>query len=306
MNHVTTYRPVRSAGIWLIALGASFWGLEGVLRTPLTEQFSAMQVVFLEHLLLVLFALPMVLFNWRQLQGLNRLDWLSVLFVAWGSSGIATVLFTAAFHHGNASVVLLLQKLQPLFVLLFARWLLKERLPRGFGFELVVALFGTYLLTFGFALPFDGLHAGVQLGSLLSIGAALVWGAGTVFGRHLLKKMDDGMLTGVRFLFTLPLMAVLVALEQPDWTNLFRHAFTTDAFWMFVYLVLFAGLLSMLLYYKGLATTKASYATLAELSFPAVGVLLNWLLLGQALSAGQIAGFAIIWWVVFRVSKRAG
>jgi drug/metabolite transporter (DMT)-like permease len=55
------------------------------------------------------------------------------------------------------------------------------------------------------------------------------------------------------------------------------------------------GLLGLLLYYRGLSGTKASYATLAEISFPASAVALNWIFLGVAISANQVVGFVLLW-----------
>ena len=62
-----------------------------------------------------------------------------------------------------------------------------------------------------------------------------------------------------------------------------------------VLLALIPGLLGLLLYYRGLSGTKASYATLAEISFPASAVILNWAFLGVGVSANQILGFLLLW-----------
>ena len=51
----------------------------------------------------------------------------------------------------------------------------------------------------------------------------------------------------------------------------------------------------VLLYYRGLSGTKASYATLAEISFPASAVILNWVFLGVTVTANQLAGFGLLW-----------
>lgn len=67
---------------------------------------------------------------------------------------------------------------------------------------------------------------------------------------------------------------------------------------------LLPGLLSMLLYYKGLSTTKASFATLAELSFPMTGVIINWIVFQQLVTIPQILGFALIWVALFFLSNQ--
>jgi len=62
-------------------------------------------------------------------------------------------------------------------------------------------------------------------------------------------------------------------------------------------LALLPGLFAMLLYYRGLASTPASMATLAELAFPITGVLVNLFLVTprQTITAYQVAGIVILW-----------
>jgi drug/metabolite transporter, DME family len=66
-----------------------------------------------------------------------------------------------------------------------------------------------------------------------------------------------------------------------------------------ILLALIPGLLALLLYYRGLTGTRASYATLAELAFPATAVILNWAVLGVGVSAHQVLGFILLWAAVF-------
>jgi len=54
------------------------------------------------------------------------------------------------------------------------------------------------------------------------------------------------------------------------------------------------SLLSLLFYYRGLNGVRASHATIAELAFPATGLLVNWLILHQTIDLGQWLGFALV------------
>nr|WP_236587881.1 DMT family transporter [Tumebacillus amylolyticus] len=293
-------------GVWLIALGAALWGTDSVLRQPLLSYLSATQIVLLEHLLLAVYAIPVLWINRKQLRGLSLKEWGAILFISWGGSALATVLFTAAFGLGNASVVLLLQKLQPVFVFLLARVVLGERLTRGFGWYVLIALAGTYLLTFGFAMPYGNQGANEMLASVFAIGAAVLWGGSTVMGRLLLNKMSFETVTGARFLFALPLLALLVALNGTEGVNhisMWSNFGTLLVFGMILLQALLPGLISLLLYYRGLSKTPASYATLAELAFPAAGLTLNWLFLKQGFTLGQFIGFAVVWVVVFQIAR---
>ncbi len=128
---VQTKRTSSPASIWLIAIGAAMWGLDAVFIVALLHHFTSTEIVLLEHLLLALFAVPVLIWKRHELKRLNGYDWLSVLFVAWGGSALASILFTMAFNYGNANVILILQKLQPVFAVLLAAAILKEQTPKG-------------------------------------------------------------------------------------------------------------------------------------------------------------------------------
>lgn len=294
-------------GIWYVALGAALWGMDPLFRILLLKTFTSAQIVLLEHLLLACYAVPVFIKLRHTMAGKLSLAIIgALLFVSWGGSAIATVLFTAAFTHGNFNAVLLLQKLQPLFAIILARIVLKEALPVRFSYLLPIALIGTYLLTFGFGLPTLGLSDLGTISCLFSILAAALWGGSTAMGKFLLqKKLDSQLVTSLRFLLALPLLAVLLWVSGDAW-----HLSTTGplAATMLIVNLLFQafipGLVSMLFYYKGLSSTKAIYATLAELSFPAVGIFVNWIVLHQPLTMGQLLGFLLIWFTLFFMSRK--
>ena len=292
----------RINGIILVAIGAALWGMDSVFLVDLLKYFTSIEIILFEHILLALFSVPVLWLGRHQLRGLGWKGWGALLFISWGGSAIASIIFTEAFLYGNASVVLILQKLQPIFAIFLARWILKEKLPRHFQWFLLVALIGTYLLTFGFSAP-SGLSDFRIIGSLLAIGAAILWGGSTVMGRLLLNHMKFETVTAARFFMALPLLFAMVLFANPNWTQLGQHIIIPVAFLNVLFQALFPSLISLLLYYKGLSTTKASYATIAELAFPATGLILNWVVLHQGLTWGQFTGFAIIWLVVFQIAR---
>ena len=122
-------------------------------------------------------------------------------------------------------------------------------------------------------------------------------------GRLLLNHMKFETVTAARFFMALPLLFAMVLFANPNWTQLGQHIIIPVAFLNVLFQALFPSLISLLLYYKGLSTTKASYATIAELAFPATGLILNWVVLHQGLTWGQFTGFAIVWFVVFQIAR---
>jgi drug/metabolite transporter (DMT)-like permease len=288
----------RWALLW-VALGASLWGTDTVLRRPLTSSLSSPQIVLIEHLILTLALLPVC---WRaraQWRALEPSQWGAVLGVSWGGSAVGTVLFTEAIRMGNPSTAVLLQKTQPLFAALLARHLLGEQLGRRFWISLLLALWGAYLVSFGAQNPFRFRPPVPAAAALLALAAAALWGASTVLGRWALERLSFLTLTALRIVVATPLLLILA------WIHSSSMAMVVGAGQALALLVLalVPGLLALIVYYRGLRHARASRAAIAELSFPAVATLLNWAVLGARISAVQLTGFALLWGVILNLEK---
>jgi drug/metabolite transporter (DMT)-like permease len=284
------------ASVLLVAVGAAMWGTDGILRVPLLEVASPSQIVLLEHLVLLLYSVPAVVLGWRFFRGLEAAQWVALLVIGWGGSALATLLFTTAFAVGNPTVVILLQKTQPLFAIALAAILLRERLGWAYWPCFAVAMVGAYMISFGNLGPFTALGSTELLPAALALGAALLWGSSTVLGRLVLKDVPFYALTGARLLLAVPLLAGIVVAQSS--VGGLAAGFASEL-GRVILLALIPGLLALLLYYRGLTGTRASYATLAELAFPATAVVLNWTFLGVSVSANQLLGFVLLWGAVF-------
>lgn len=294
------------SGFWLVVLGAALWGADPLFRIILLkEHMTATQIVLIEHILLVLFVAPMLWKHRSELKGLKLRHVGALLFLSWGGSAVATILFTQGLSSGNLNAVVLLQKLQPIFAILMAKLLLREKLPKHFIWLFIVALAGTYLLTFGFTFPFGHVNDFVKVGSLFSLGAAALWGGSTVMGRLMVGKMEYETVTSLRFILALPLL-IGITINQGDPWQVHTDGGTLAAVSInMLGQALLPGLFSLMVYYKGLTTTKASVATLAELSFPMVSVLINWIVFHQVVTPTQAVGFILIWAALFMISRKS-
>jgi len=286
-------------GVVLVALGASLWGTDGVLRVPLLEDMSLLSIVFAEHLFLAAYSVPAVVIGRRAFRGFGLPQWGALLVIGWGGSALATLLFTAAFAVGNPTVVILLQKTQPLFAIALSALLLREPLGWRYWPGFAVAMVGAYLVSFADLSPFRQLPGAEALTAALALGAALLWGSSTVLGRLVLREVPFHTLTGARLLLALPLLAGIV-LAQGTLGQAAQGLAGHPG--RLALLALLPGLLALLLYYRGLSSTRASYATLAELTFPATAVVLNWAVLGVGIGASQLAGFLLLWGAVLYLS----
>jgi drug/metabolite transporter (DMT)-like permease len=288
-------------GFLLIALAAAMWGTDGILRAPLTDGLPSGMIVFLEHALLVLVTIPFLRGVSSTLRRLNAGEWVSLLLIGAGASAAATALFTQSFTYGEFTTTLLLQKLQPLIVLVGAWWILGERPLIKYWMFFVPAVGGAWLITFSD--PFD-VSVAEATPALLALGAAFLWGMGTVLGRKLTPKIEFKQLTALRFLIGLPAAAVVVTL-QSDWDrfdiltggDFLGTASTPSGITVpggLILLAAFPGLLALLSYYRGLRTTPAISATLAELAFPLSAILLNAIFLERVPDGSQWVGVVVL------------
>ena len=276
-------------------MGASLWALDPVLRSPLTDTLASNSIVFYEHVLLAAVFIPYLIFKRRSLSGLGLASWAAVLWIAWGGSALGTIFYTQAVKLGNPTSAVFLQKLQPLFAVALAHWWLREREPlrAAFWLRLGIAFIAAYLIAFGAGFDFRG--AGDRDAALWAIGAAGIWGSCTVVGRYVMPNLSPTLLTALRVTLALPLLWVLTLAgasstsaglpEAGQWGRLALMAFLP-------------GFLGLLVYYRGLARTPASLATVGELCFPAGAAVLNWLFLGTQITVAQGFGVALLWLAV--------
>ena len=275
----------------LVAVAATLLGLEGLLRRPLLDEMSVASIVLAEYWLLALFAVPVVIMQRESLARLSWRTWSVMLIIGAGSSGAAALLFTKALESGNPTTASLLQNTQPLFVVLLAVLLLKERLTRIYWPCLGIALVGAYLLSFGTTNTLAALSREDLVAAGLALGAAALWASGTVLGRLALSDLSYVTLTAVRILFALPFL-VTVAIPQGAVSESFSGLAASPV--RLGVSALVPGLIAVLLFYRGLRGTKASYAVLAEFMYPTAALVGNWVVLGTVITPLQGLGCLLL------------
>jgi drug/metabolite transporter (DMT)-like permease len=281
-----------SIGPWLIAFAALTWATDAVFRSKLVGSFGPIEIVYVSHLICLPFALWMIYTTRKSILKLDRKDFFNIIILSAGGSVTALVLFTVAFATtSNYTVPILIQKLQPLIAISLASIFLKERLTRLFWLFALLAITGTYLLSFGwnsvFAMDFQQDLKPI----LLALGAAVIWGSCTVAGRSLVGRHSFLLVTGSRYIIAFVILFIWALSPYGADLNIER---VLPNITIFSIMALIPGLGALLIYYLGLSSTKASVATLSELAFPIGAVLINWIVLGQVLGTAQIVGAAML------------
>jgi drug/metabolite transporter (DMT)-like permease len=293
-------------------LAASFlWALDSLIRFPLIQKgLSPLVIVFYEHAVLTFLFLPYLWSHRKDFGKLNLSSILSFLIVGGLGSAIATVSFTKAFLTLNPSVVILLQKLQPLFAFIFARLFLKEKLDRFFMFWASLCLLGALGVSFQhpqelwgsflshiqlvseiFSTPLSlEHHSSTSEGYFYVFISVFGWSLTTVFGKKLTSQNIStfGILAG-RFSVGFVMLCILMLNHQSS--LFFSDSF--DYIRLLVMIVL-SGLVAMYLYYKGMSRLSAKYVAILEMFFPAFAVVINWIFLDQPLTLFQMSGAGLL------------
>jgi len=291
-----------------IIFAASLWGLDGVVLRPMLYHLDVPVVVFLEHAIGFLIISWLIYFNYDKIKKIKRdtlasFIWIGIFGGAIGTMAITKALFYVNFNH--LSVIVILQKLQPMFAILLAFFILGERPRKNFYIWACLAVMGSYLVTFGFGNP---IFAGNQLliAGLLSVLAAFSFGSSTVFGRKALLDTDYKTATLLRFGITTIIMIIVIGLLSiVQGFNRFSGVMdlTGQNFLILVLIALSSGAVAIFIYYYGLKRVQASRATIYELGFPVTAVLLDFILHGTILSPGQWIGAVLIVFSMTQITK---
>ena len=275
-----------------VIFAAFLWSFDGFIRQNLFALPSFL-IISLEHVIGAIFFLPLLIKGWKEVSSLGQRGWISVLWISIFGGVLGTFFYTKALSYVNyidLSVVVLLQKLQPIFAIALAGVILKEKITKRFIILAFAAIVGGYLVTFGSSSINDWDDKTI-IAALLALLAAFSWGSSTVLGKHALNRLSFTTVTSLRLAITASVTAfVLLSTGQYDAINNM-----TLSHWGFIVLiVLSTGSLALCFYYYGLNKLPASHATLYELFWPLSAVGLDWFIRGNILSLPQCVGAILL------------
>lgn len=264
-------------GALAVALSAMLWGVDGILLTPQLYNLNTAFVVFVIHLFPFLLMNVFFFREYRQLRTMSKSDLIYFTLIALFGGALGTLAIVKSLflmHFNSLSVIVLLQKLQPVFAVILARIILKEHIKRHFVLWASIALIAGYFMTFGWALP-DFTTEGVTTvyAALLSLLAAFSFGSSTVFSKKILGNYSFVSSTFFRYGFTTLIMLLIVLFSG----HIGDFSQITLRNWLFIALIgLTTGSGAIFLYYYGLRHVKASLSTFLELMYPITAVILDY------------------------------
>lgn len=278
-----------------VSIAAIMWGFDGIVLTPRLFNLDVYFVVFVLHLLPFLL---MNLFLHGAYRELRKFTWQDAavftgvaLFGGFiGTAAIVKALFLVNFQ--DLSVVVLLQKLQPVFSIFLAAVFLREPLRKRFIVWAGLAIVASYFLVFGSNKPDFNSGSSTFQAAMYAVLASFSFGSSTVLSKKILFRYPFQTSTFFRYGFTTVILLIVVLITGK--MEGFREA-TQQNWFYFSIIAVTTGSGAIFLYYYGLIRINAMVATMCELFFPISAVYFDYIINHKLLSPVQwIAAIVIV------------
>lgn len=290
-------------GAIAISFAAMMWGLDGVVLTPRLYNLDVGFVVFILHALPFLLMHSFLYREYRNLKIFTARDYLIITLIAMFGGAIGTLSIVKALFLINfkeLSIVVLLQKLQPVFAIILASMILKEKLNKYFLLWASVALIGGYFLTFGLEAPDLKTGSKTAVSAMYALLAAFSFGSSTVFSKMILQKYSFKTATFFRYGFTTLIMMIFLLIAGKS----FPFDQVSNINWMiFIIIAVTTGSGAIFLYYFGLNHVKASIAVMCELFFPISTIVFDYIFNGSRLSAVQWVSAGLMIFAIVNLNR---
>lgn len=288
--------------MFFIVLAAFLWSLDGILRRGLYTLPPSV-IVFWEHLLGAIVLFPFIFKSLKEIKKLGLKEWLSILAVSLFSGALGTIFYTAALGKVNYiqfSVVVLLQQLQPIWAIITAAIVLKEKITKKFIPWAVLAIASSYLVTFKDLRVNLQTGQGTIIAAVLALSAGVMWATSTSFSKVVLKKVSFQIATWLRFIFA-PLFALIIIFFLKQTPSLIK---INGQQWLSLWIIVFStGLVALLFYYYGLKKTQAKVSAILELTWPVSAIFIDYFYFKNSLSTSQLIGAFLVLFSMYQVSK---
>jgi drug/metabolite transporter (DMT)-like permease len=255
-------------------------------------------------LIAALFHTPVLIMMLRQGARLRRGEWARIAYMGIIGQAGSSLTYTIGVSYTTATYAGLILMTGPMWTALLALIFTSERLTRAalVGMAIAFAAAG-FLATDG---KLEWPDTGVLIGSSLLFGAQALWGGYTLMGKTVLTRGQPLLILSATNVFAVLGLWPATYL-MGTWSQLHELADLPAMVWVaIVYLAIFTGAVSQLLYLFGLRAMSASQASSFTYLMPLFTGIMAAIFLDETLTALTfVCGGAIVFgvWLVNRPSS---
>ncbi|MHA1970604.1 MAG: DMT family transporter [Candidatus Thorarchaeota archaeon] len=264
------------------------WSSSLIFAKLIFDEVSPIVFVALRYTLACPFLLALTLQqNRKNKSGNLKKNW-KILIVA-GLSGpfISQIMQYIGLAMTTASDALLLMNLTPIFAVILAAPLLKERITFDKILGLLLATIGVILIVMNTSPEYAAINVQRILGDIIVIASTFFFAINGIAGKIAVKYENAVTVTFYSTLFAVPFIWISAALLE-DVTVLFRMSAVT---WLVIaWIAIVNTVMAFILYYQSMKYIEASRVQITLNLVAVWGVLMSVLILHETITLLQITG----------------
>lgn len=294
----------RRKGIFLVLIGAAFWGIGGTVAKKLFEQYG-IDVNWLVTVRLLISGILLLAIQFFRKDRTQIFDvWkkknTAMQLTIFGVLGMLAVQYTymASIKHGNAAVATLLQYLAPVMIIGFLILRKQTVFTRKDLVTVTLALFGIFFLLTNGSISQLTVPTPAIIWGILS-GAALAFY--TLYAVPLLKKYDSLVIVG----WAMMIGGVALSFIHPPWQIDFR-GFSLEAYFYLLFVIIFGTMIAFWFYIESLQSLSPKESSLLGSTEPLAAVLTTVFWLKEPFGPFQWVGTScIIFMILYLAMNKA-
>lgn len=270
-----------------IFLAAFFFGTMEVSLKLAGNELDEFQLTFLRFMVGGLLLLPYALAEIRR-KGirLDLKDYLYFLLLGILCIPMSMVLFQLGVMRSNASTAAIIMCVNPLFTMLFAHFLIHEKMNRKNVVALLLSLLGILFMVN----PFNMQEGNTVEGILLVLSGAVLFGFYSVMGKVSVMKVGTIIQTCISFIFgSLVLLIILWITGKPVVAGIWP-----DNVLIVLYLSVFVTGLAYLFYFQAIALSNATTGSITFLVKAAIAPTLAVIILSEPMELHAVIGILLV------------
>ncbi|MCI1915396.1 MAG: DMT family transporter [Bifidobacteriaceae bacterium] len=279
-------QPRKLVGALLLSVAASVWGGMFVVVKAVVDVVPPIQLVWFRYLVAVVVLGAFTLIK-RMKWDWNKRDVVLIVLIGVIGNTVSIVTQETGTWLSSAQMGSVITAATPTFMLIFAWWILHERITLGNGVSIALATLGVLLIV--------GIHlAGRNMawGSVSLVVAAITWALMSVLIKLVSPRFNAYQIATLAALVAVVCLTPYVV-SRPD--VLAAIPYSEPRIWgAFLYLGAISTSVAFVMWTRGVQMLGPADSGLYFLFQPVVGTLLGWLVLGEAVSWGFALGTALI------------
>lgn len=273
----------------MILCACLLWGVDLVIRYPITLKMNFASIVFMESLVGLIFIGPLLLKDFSALKKLEIRDWFFALFIGGIGMSVAGYLQAACIQKATPGLFSFFQIFQPLFVIYLAHIFLKDKIDNLYVYwGIWVILSAIMMFSVDLEIMFNSEIIFTDI--LIALSIMLIWGFCTIFSKLFLEKHSAVTLVGLRWFFAFLFSSAILIGEGESLQRDF--ILEIPVLMRLFFIAVISGLVSMYLYYQGLKHLEAGKVSFIEIAYSAFGMIFSAFYTFEGLSFFQVLGAA--------------